>query len=117
MPADRSSTPHSLLSLLISLGRRPTHRWPEVTNRERVIGAMDTATQNRTELQALCACYPDSGGRELRLRTLARIFEVPDHVLRALMNQLAALPPVARCPESPELGDWAWDRRRELFGR
>ena len=31
--------------------------------------------------------------------------------------RVAALPPRLPFPDSPELGDWAWERRRELFGR
>jgi hypothetical protein len=77
---------------------------------------MEGAIQSRAELQAFRASYPDPI-LGLRLRRVARIFEVPDELLGALMDRLDALPPAARLPESPEIGDWAWDRRRELFWR
>ncbi len=114
---DRRPDPPTLLTLLVSVTRHLPHRWPEFTDRKTVIGAMEAALQSRTELQAVRACYSDPVLRELRLTRLARTFHVPDELLSNLIDRLAALPSPARLPESPELGDWAWERRRDLFGR
>lgn len=116
MPSS-SSEPPSLVALLIRVTSRPRHRWSALTDRHTVLAALDAALQDPGELHALRTCYPDPTLRHLRLQHLLRLFDVPGHVLDTLEARLSALPPGPGFPDSAELGDWAWERRRTLFGR
>lgn len=51
------------------------------------------------------------------MKRLADTFGVAIELVMTLMARAAALPVPLPFPDSPELGDWAWERRRELFGR
>jgi len=82
-----------------------------------VLAALETALQSPAELHALRTCYPDPTLRHLRLQHLLQLFAIPGHLLETLEAQLSALPARPAFPDSPELGDWAWERRRILFGR
>ena len=111
------SEPPSLVDLLIQVTSKPRHRWSALTDRDTVLAALEAALQNPPELHALRTCYPDPTLRHLRLHHLLHLFDIPDHWLDTLEARLSALPPRPAFPDSPELGDWAWERRRELFGR
>ncbi len=78
---------------------------------------METAVKDEAELHALRVCFPDPTLRYLRLKRLADTFGVAIELVMTLTARAAALPVPLPFPDSPELGDWAWERRRELFGR
>ncbi len=117
MATDERTPDTSLVCLLIRVTRRPPSLWAQLTDRETVTRAMDAATGDERELHALRVCFPDPTLRYLRLKRLAGTFGIPEELVLTLMARVAALPPRLPSPDSAELGDWAWERRRELFGR
>ena len=97
--------------------RRPPSLWSQLTDRETVVELIEAALKDERELHALRVCFPDPTLRYLRLKRLADTFGVPIELVMTLMARVAELPPPVPFPDGPELADWAWERRRELFGR
>jgi hypothetical protein len=118
VPSD-GTTPEltSLVCLVIRVTRRPPSLWPELTDRLTVTRVMEAAAEDKRELHALRVCFPDPTLRYLRLKRLADTFEIPEELVMTLTARVAALPPPLPFPDCPEVADWAWARRRELFGR
>ena len=118
MPTE-GTTPEAstLVCLLIRVTRRPPSLWSQLTDRKTVMRAMEAAVEDTRELQALRVCFPDPTLRYLRLKRLAGTFGIPDELVMTLTARVAALPPALPFPDCPEVADWAWERRRELFGR
>lgn len=117
MATDERTPDTSLVCLLIRVTRRPPSLWSQLTDRETVTRAMETAAEDARELQALRVCFPDPTLRYLRLKRLAGTFGIREELVLTLTARVAALPPRLPFPDSAEVGDWAWERRRELFGR
>jgi hypothetical protein len=78
---------------------------------------MEAAADDKRELSALRVCFPDPTLRYLRLKRLAGTFGIPEELVMTLTARVAALPPALPFPDCPEVADWAWERRRELFER
>jgi Asp/Glu/hydantoin racemase len=114
---DEATPDSSLVCLLIRVTRRPPSIWSELTDREAVVEAIEAAAKDERELHALRVCFPDPTLRYLRLRRLAGTFGIPNELVMTLTARVAALPPPVSFPDCPEVGDWAWEQRRELFGR
>jgi len=114
---DERTPDSSLVCLLIRVTRRPPSLWSQLTDREAVVQLIEAALKDERELQALRVCFPDPTLRYLRLKRLADTFEIPLELVLTLTAHVAALPPALPFPDCPELADWAWERRRELFGR
>ncbi len=117
MPTDERTPEASLVCLLIRVTRRPPSLWAQLTDREAVVQGMEGAIKDERELYTLRVCLPDPALRYLRLKRLADTFGIPLELVVSLTVRVAALRPPLPFPDSPELGDWAWERRRELFGR
>ncbi len=117
MATDEPTPDTSLVCLLIRVTRRPPSLWAQLTDRETVVQLMETAVKDERELHALRVCFPDPTLRYLRLKRLAGTFGIPDELVMTLTARVAALPPRLPFPDCPELADWAWERRRELFER
>ena len=117
MATDERTPDTSLVCLLIRVTRRPPSLWAQLTDREAVVQAMEAAAKDERELHALRVCFPDPTLRYLRLKRLADTFGIPLELVLTLTARVAALPPLLPFPDGPELADWAWERRRELFGR
>lgn len=114
---DSDRPPLGLTSLVVSVTKKPRHLWPKLTDRASVLSAIEAGVDDQRELRVLAACYPNPALRALRLRRLAEAFAVPDALVVTLIARLDALPPLKQPPLAPEIGDWAWERRKELFGR
>ncbi len=117
MATDERTPETSLVCLLIRVTRRPPSLWSQLTDRETVVQATEAAAKDERELHALRVCFPDPTLRYLRLKRLADTFEIPEELVMTLTARVAVLPPSLPFPDCPELADWAWERRRELFGR
>lgn len=111
---DMAPTIPSLAKLLILVTSRPKFQWPELTDADTVSQAFEAALGDESELRSIRACYPDQTLRAIRLNRFAQTFAVPQAFVDKLLAAIEALPPPPEFPESPEIGDWAWDRRREL---
>lgn len=117
MATDERMPDTSLVCLLIRVTRRAPSLWPELTDRLTVTRAMEAAADDKRELSALRVCFPDPTLRYLRLKRLAGTFGIPEELVMTLTARVAALPPALPFPDCPEVADWAWERRRELFER
>lgn len=109
-------TPTPLTDLLLRLTRAGwRHPWPSVTTREKILGLLETVTDQ--DLRCLARCFPRTA--DLLLRALQEKLALPEAPVTAVIRRLAALPP-DRAPDpftTPKGVDWGVERFRQLWPR